>query len=112
MVYQMAVTAPGEQIAHFGYLGLFGMLLYGLIYAVLDTLHYGGPVARSALFGLLVPRVLVDIGMGVSAFSNSLLTAGGFVLLVYMVDFTSRLLTRRPRLIAGPAAQRVRAAVR
>lgn len=81
MSYQMAITAPGEFYAHFGYAGLIGMVIYGALYAYFDTWRLRGPILRSAFFGMLLSRVLVDIGMGISALSITLFVCATFIVL-------------------------------
>jgi hypothetical protein len=87
---QMAITLPGELYVHFGYYGMLGMLLFGAFYGALDSWAFRNPVLQSAFYGMLLSRVLVDMGMGVSAFSITLFECALFVAIcwvtIYMGD--------------------------
>jgi hypothetical protein len=72
--YQMAITDVGELIAHFGYIGMVGMVVYGWLYARLDSFWDRTDELRCALFCILLPRVLAGAGMGLSATAISLFT--------------------------------------
>ena len=85
--FQMAVTAVGEWIAHFGYFGIALMFLNGLLIGWLDSFHDRGTVFRAALFGLLLGRVLSDAGMGLASVSITLTLLGAFLGMVYALDF-------------------------
>jgi oligosaccharide repeat unit polymerase len=89
--YQMAITNVGELIAHFGYIGMLGMVLYGLLYRFLDSLATRSPDLQIAVHCVLLPRVLADLGMGVSAVSNTLV---GFLLFVGILMFL-RLISKK-----------------
>jgi hypothetical protein len=101
--YQMAITAVGEWVAHFGLLGIAGMTLFGALYGMLDRLADGGPIGRAALYGALLSRVLPDSGMGISSLAITL-----FCLLVFCAEIALarvaawliRMLTRVPRLLS------------
>lgn len=82
--YQMAVTAVGEWMAHFGYAGIAAMALFGALYAAFDSFADRGPVARAALFGVLLSRVLADAGMGLSAIFISI-----FCLLIFLGELVA-----------------------
>ena len=70
--YQMAVTNTGELIAHFGWFGILGLIVYGAFYGYFDSFRFRSPALRVALYCMLLPRVLADAGMGISAFSNTI----------------------------------------
>ena len=94
--YQMAVTNTGELVAHFGYLGMFGLLIYGGFYGYFDSFRRRGPELQVALYCMLLPRVLVDAGMGISAFSNTLLGLAMFLGMTKALSF-----------LAGPVTQQL-----
>jgi len=77
--YQMAITAVGEWVAHFGRIGMVGMTLFGILYAVLDAFAGRGVVGRALLFGWMLQRVLVDGGMGMSAIAISIVVDSVFL---------------------------------
>jgi hypothetical protein len=68
--YQMAPTNVGELIARFGYTGLLGMPLVGAVHGWLEGFHRcANPVMRMGYFCTVLPRLLVHLGMGISALS-------------------------------------------
>ena len=87
--YQKAITNVGELSAHFGLFGLFGMLLYGRLYRFLDTFSDRGVELRSAFCFLLLPRVLADAGMGLSAVSLTLFDLIIFLCIAYFLRHMS-----------------------
>jgi hypothetical protein len=94
--FQFAVTNVGEAIAHFSYPGVLLMMLYGVLYSLLDRLPDGRPELRAAFFGMLLPRVLADIGMGVSAVAITLFSLALFLLEIYGIELLSRALPAWP----------------
>ena len=95
--YQLAITAVGELIAHFGTPAIVLMMLYGLLYGVLDQFRNGSPDLRAALFGMLLPRVLADQGMGISAVAITLVSLGIFLAQMFSAEFLARLARSSPR---------------
>jgi hypothetical protein len=67
--YQMAVTLVGEFFAHFSYLGMALMALFGALYGLFDSFAERSVELRAGLYGILLSRVMADTGMGVSAIS-------------------------------------------
>jgi len=90
--YQTAVTPVGELIAQFGYLAIVLMIFYGFVYGLLDGFRNATPDLRAALFGMLLPRVLADLGMGIAALSITLLSLAIFLAEIYGAEFVSRVL--------------------
>src|SRR5213075_1907796 len=76
--YQIAITNVGELIAHFGYAGLIGLFVYGLLYRFLDSFRWRSVELRIGLYCLMLPRTFADLGMGLSAVSISLFNLGVF----------------------------------
>lgn len=87
--YQMAVTGIGEMIAHFGYFGIVMMVLFGMLYGVFDSFVERSVELRAALFGVLLSRVLPDIGMGVSAICITIVCTALFLGQAYSVRWAS-----------------------
>ncbi len=111
--YQMAVTAVGEWVAHFGLAGIAGMVLFGALYGVFDTASGHGPLARAALYGLLISRVLADSGMGIASLSVTVFCLMVFwveIAFVHVTIWASALLIGIPRffLSVAPARTKVR----
>jgi hypothetical protein len=88
--YQIAITNVGELVAHFGYVGLSGLVAYGLLYRLLDSFRWRGVEFRMGLFCLLLPRTFADLGMGVSAVSTSLFNLSVFIALAMALRVFSR----------------------
>lgn len=86
--FQMATTAVGEWIAHFGYIGMVLMFPYGLLVGWLDSFYDRGTVFRAALFGILLARVLAEAGMGVSALAITVTLLGVFFGIMFALDLT------------------------
>ena len=101
--FHMAITHVGEMFAHFGYIGLAMMVVYGALYGVFDWFADRGPELRAALFGILLARVLADTGMGLLAVSitvvSALLFLGQAVLLRGLSAFIDSVLQRSRRLL-------------
>jgi hypothetical protein len=111
--YQMAVTDIGELIAHFGYIGTVLMVLYGMLYGVFDSFADRGVELRAALFGVLLSRVLADMGMGLSAISLTIVACGLFLGQAYFARLASAFIDWVLRGIArfrAPRGYRVRRA--
>jgi hypothetical protein len=87
--YQMAPTNVGELIAHFGYVGIFGMLLYGLAHGYLETFRYRSPSLRGAYYCLILPRLLVHLGMGISAVSVTIFQLGLLFIVAKTLQYRS-----------------------
>ena len=84
--YQVATTAYGEMIAHFGYIGLFGIIPIGMVHGWFEFMRSGNPIWRSAYYCLILPRILVHAGMGIGALSITLYQiALLYVLSAYLV---------------------------
>ncbi len=77
--YQIAITDVGELIAHFGYLGILGMILYGCAARYFDSFQHGSLEFRSAFYMLILPRTWVHISMGFSAFSLTIFSLAIFL---------------------------------
>jgi hypothetical protein len=88
--YQIAVTNLGELIAHFGYTGIFGLLIYGRIYGFLDSFAWKSIEVRVGLYCLVMPRVLVDLGMGLSSLSNTLVGLALFLVVARSLRLVSQ----------------------
>jgi hypothetical protein len=106
--YQMATTNAGELIAHFGYAGILGVLLHGYLYRVLDSFRWRSVDLRVGLYCLLLPRVLVDLGMGISAVSLTIVNLLIFLGLSRAVLFLSGPAGRKTSLAAPASAGRCR----
>jgi len=65
-----------------GYAGIAIIAIWGFLYCILDFLMYYSAVGRAVVVGVCITRVLVDQGMGVSALSNSMVTASLAALLI------------------------------
>lgn len=65
--YQIATTNVGELIAHFGFIGICGMLVHGAVHGFLETLRFRNLPMQAAFYCLVLPRLLVHLGMGISA---------------------------------------------
>lgn len=79
---QLAITDVGEAIACMGYAGIAIIAIWGFLYCILDFLMYYSAVGRAVVVGVCITRVFVDQGMGVSALSNSMVTASLAALLI------------------------------
>ncbi len=88
--YQMAPTTGGELLAHFGYLGITLSILVGILFGWFDKLKHGNEVNRAAFYGLLLPRTLVNLGMGVSAISITIFQYLLFLGVTSMANALSR----------------------
>lgn len=108
--YQMAITATGEWLAHFGWLGIAGMTLFGALYARLDSFFDRGVVARAALFGIALARVLSDSGMGISAIAITIFCLAVFFGEMFVVMATvwlGRRILAVPRALLRPGPRQV-----
>jgi hypothetical protein len=110
--FQMAITAVGEWIAHFGYLGIALMFFNGMLFGWLDSFYDRGTICRAALFGLLIGRVLPDAGMGLSSIAITLTLLGAFLgfmvgidatlaFLRWLFGMTRRVVRPQPRAVAA-----------
>jgi hypothetical protein len=79
--FQMAPTAIGELYAHFGYVGIVGMILYGALHSYFDTYRFGDLIDKALFYGLLLPKVLTHSGMGISAVMITIFQACLFIFL-------------------------------
>ena len=89
--YQIAVTPVGELIAHGGTATVLLMIPYGIWFGLLDSFRNATPDLRAALFGILLPRVLGDFGMGISAIAITTFSLLLFLAEVHSAEFLSRL---------------------
>lgn len=92
--YQMAITNVGELVAHFGYVGLFGMLLYGILYSYLESFSKGTIEYRSAYYCLLLPQLWPFIGMGLSSLSITLFSLAIFLATTRLLRLIARVRIR------------------
>jgi hypothetical protein len=110
--FQMAVTAVGEWIAHFGYVGIALMFFNGMLFGWFDSFYDRGTICRAALFGVLIGRVLPDAGMGLSSMAITLTLLGAFLgfmvgidsilaFLRWLFGITRRVVPPRPRAAAA-----------
>lgn len=85
--YQMAPTNVGELIAHFGYLGVCGMVIHGAIHGFLEILRFRSLAMQAAFYCLVLPRLLAHLGMGVSALAITLFQLGLFYMLTWAIEY-------------------------
>ena len=83
--YQIAVTNVGELVAHFGKIGIFGMVFYGALHGVLETFRYRVVPLQAFLFGVVIPRLLGHLGMGISAVAITLWELAIFYLITRLI---------------------------
>lgn len=83
--HQMAVTNIGELVAHLGRIGILGMVLYGALHGALETFRYRAVPLQAFLFGVVIPRLLVHLGMGVSAVAITLYELAIFYLITKFI---------------------------
>ena len=107
--YQVAITTVGEFFAHFGYLGVGLMVVFGMLYGLFDSFAERSVELRAALFGILLTRVLADTGMGLSAISITLFCTVLYLLLVLFARsgsaFYDWVMRGTRRFLRLPAAQ-------
>jgi len=70
--YQMAPTSVGELIAHFGFIGMSGMILHGAVHGFLETFRFRSLPLQAGYFCSILPRLLAHSGMGISAVAITL----------------------------------------
>lgn len=80
--YQMAPSDIGELVAHFGYFGIVGMFLYGVISRIMDDSVAINLEYRVGFYCLLLSRVSVNTAMGISALSVTIISYLVFILLI------------------------------
>ena len=80
--YQQAPTNTGELVAHWGWLGILGTIVYGFYFCTFDKLKDFSPELSIGVIALVLPRVLVDVGMGFPAVCITLFSFVEFCILI------------------------------
>jgi hypothetical protein len=83
--YQIAITNVGELTAHFGNIGVLGMLVFGVVYGLMEKKALSQFEWAIGVTSMVMPRLLVDMGMGLSAFSNTILNLFVFLVIIKVV---------------------------
>ena len=85
--FQMAPTNVGELIAHFGYVGLLGMIFHGMLHGCLETMRFRSLPFKVGYYCLILPRIFPHFGMGISAEAITLFQLILFYLLVRLIQY-------------------------
>jgi len=85
--YQLATTSVGELIAHFGLIGICGMLVHGAVHGFMETLRFRSLPLQAAFYCLVLPRLLAHLGMGISAVAISIIQLVMLHLLTKLIHF-------------------------